>query len=172
MTREELKQKQYDTWNKYYQKHKSEINARRKKVREGYKNKLSVAEKRIAELEKENSELKEELKKLKETIAYFGHWYDVIGEERVLILEKSIKYIADLENENAELKAFRQDCIKLTEDNVVMARQRAETSKQLTKAKELLKESMNYLDTYHNAVKVYNFIAEAEQFIKYSEVEK
>ena len=61
MTKEELKRKQYDTWNKYYQKHKSEINARRKKVREGYKNKLSVAEKRIEELEKENAELKEKL---------------------------------------------------------------------------------------------------------------
>ena len=58
MTKEELKRKQYDTWNKYYQKHKSEINARRKQVREDYKNKLSVAEKRIAELEKENAELK------------------------------------------------------------------------------------------------------------------
>ena len=58
MTKEELKRKQYDTWNKYYQKHKSEINARRKKVREGYKNKLSVAEKRIEEREKENAELK------------------------------------------------------------------------------------------------------------------
>lgn len=66
MTREELKRKQYDTWNKYYQKHKSEINARRKKVREGYKNKLSVAEKRIEDLEKENAELKEELKKWKD----------------------------------------------------------------------------------------------------------
>jgi len=45
-----------------------------------------------------------------------------------------------LEKENAELKAFRQDCVKLTEDNVVMARQRAEIARKLTKAKELIKE--------------------------------
>ena len=42
---------------------------------------------------------KEELNKLKQTIDYFGHWYDVIGEERISILEKSIEYIAELEVE-------------------------------------------------------------------------
>ena len=47
MTKEELKRRQYDTWNRYYQKHKSEINARRKKVREDYKNKLSVTENQL-----------------------------------------------------------------------------------------------------------------------------
>ena len=129
MTKEELKRKQYDTWNKYYQKHKSEINARRKKVREGYKNKLSVAEKRIAELEKENSELKEELNNWK------NEWQGQVQ--------------------------------KATDEGYVRTLQTI----QLTKAKELLKESMNYLDTYHNAVKVYNFIAETEQFLN-SEVEK
>ncbi len=48
-------------------------------------------------------------------------------------------YIVELEKKNAELKAFRQDCVKLTEDNVVMARQRAEIARKLLKAKELLK---------------------------------
>ena len=46
----------------------------------------------------------EELEKLKETISYFGHWYDVIGEERVLILEKSIRYIAELEAQIEKMK--------------------------------------------------------------------
>jgi hypothetical protein len=50
------------------------------------------------------------------------------------------KRIAELEQENAELKAFRQDCVKLTEDNVIMARQRAETSKQLAEATEIIKK--------------------------------
>jgi len=48
---------------------------------------------------------KEELEKLKQTIDYFGHWYDVIGEERVSILEKSIKYIEELEKINSETLA-------------------------------------------------------------------
>lgn len=52
-----------------------------------------------------------------------------------------VDYVKELEKENAELKAFRQDCLKLTEDNVVMARQRAEIARQLTKAKEIIKKS-------------------------------
>lgn len=111
MTKEELKRKQYDTWNKYYQKHKSEINARRKKVREENKNKLLVAEKRIeelialinaererqekcddvhlrkiADLEKENAELKSELSKKADT----NH--------------SLVEQMAKLEEENAKLK--------------------------------------------------------------------
>ena len=70
MTKEELKRKQYDTWNKYYQRHKSEINARRKKVREEYKNKLSVAEKRIEELEKEKEKLEQVLEGYKENATW------------------------------------------------------------------------------------------------------
>lgn len=52
------------------------------------------------------------------------------------ILQQGFEIIC---KENAELKAFRQDCVKLTEDNIVMARQRAETSKQLTKAEEIIR---------------------------------
>ena len=57
---------------------------------------------------------KDELKKLKQTVDYFGHWYDVIGEENVAILEKSVNYIAELEQENAELKEnyFYTRCIR------------------------------------------------------------
>ena len=32
----------------------------------------------------------EEIKKLEQTVDYFGHWYDVIGEERIAILEKAV----------------------------------------------------------------------------------
>lgn len=52
---------------------------------------------------------REELEKLKQTIAYFGHWYDVIGEERVLILEKSIRYIEQLDKENGKLEGKLAD---------------------------------------------------------------
>ena len=49
----------------------------------------------------------EEMKNLKQTVDYFGHWYDVIGEERVAILEKAVNELEatkELEEENAELK--------------------------------------------------------------------
>ncbi len=76
--------------------------------------------------------------------------------------------IKKLEEENNELKAFRQDCVKLTEDNVVMARQRAETAKKLTKAKDLLNEFMRISkasdeDFEHDYSEL---IAEAEKFLK------
>lgn len=77
--------------------------------------------------------------------------------------------IAGLEKENAELKAFRRDCIKLTEDNIVMAKQRGEIAAQLTKAKEIIKEMLSILPK-ENIEDVYEIIEEAEQFI--SEVEK
>ena len=84
-----------------------------------------------------------------------------------------LRTIADLEKENAELKVFRQDCVKLTEDNVVMARQRAEMARQLTKAIELLNEFMRISkasdeDFEHDYS---DLIAEAENFLN-SEVEK
>jgi response regulator of citrate/malate metabolism len=61
-------------------------------------------------------------------------------EETQELLDKQIEATYRLDKENAELKGFRQDCVKLTEDNVVMARQRAETSKQLAEATEIIKK--------------------------------
>ena len=52
------KEERYAIWNRYYQKHKTEINARRKIVRENYKNKLSKAENKIAELEAQIEKMK------------------------------------------------------------------------------------------------------------------
>lgn len=69
--------------------------------------------------------------------------------------------IAELEKRNAELKAFRQDCIKLTEDNVVMAKQRAETAKQLTKAKEIIRQ---FINDYPVITK--ELLDKLEQFVK------
>ena len=86
------------------------------------------------------------------------------------------KRIAELEKENAELKAFRRDCIKLTEDNVVMAKQRGEIAAQLTKAKEIIKDYMIIIKGAHTTVcgvpeenrtiNVLQLNEEAEQFIK------
>ena len=106
-------------------------------------------------------------------------------EERIEELEKvcqdlsdkfdyQVKQVMKLEKENAELKAFRQNCVKLTEDNVVMARQRAETSKQLTKAKEIIKDLCGMVRELNKPnVQLTNIdysLSEAEQFLK--EVEK
>ena len=83
------------------------------------------------------------------------------------------KRIADLEKENAELKAFRQDCVKLTEDNVVIVRQRAEASKQLTKAKEIIKGLKAHLDLSDCVNNDYRLqlLKQAEQFLKDQEEE-
>lgn len=84
--------------------------------------------------------------------------------------------IEELEKENAELKAFKQDCIKLTEDNVVMAKQRGETVIQLTKAKEIIKNYLTIIKGSHTTVcgvpeenrtiHVLKLNEEAEQFVK------
>ena len=89
-------------------------------------------------------------------------------------LDEQIQATLKLQKENAELKAFRQDCVKLTEDNVVIVRQRAETSKQLTKATELLRKLVLEVTGYEE---IYGYdtcepVQEAEQFLKDSEVEK
>lgn len=73
----------------------------------------------------------------------------------------------ELEKENAELKAFRQDCVKLTEDNVVMARQRAETANQLAKAKELIEELSSSLSVVGECEEEEcELLNRAEQFLK------
>lgn len=72
-------------------------------------------------------------------------------------------------DENAELKAFKQDCIKLTEDNVVMAKQRGETAIQLTKAKKIIRNCLNLWNNVMTEETVRALIKEAEQFLKESE---
>lgn len=91
-------------------------------------------------------------------------------------IRRKDKCIEKLEKENAELKEFKQDCVKLTEDNVVMARQRAETSKQLTKAKAIIKDYMIIATGDHTTVcsvpeenrciDVLKLNEQAEQFLK------
>ncbi len=89
------KEERYAIWNRYYQKHKTEINARRKIVRESYKNKLSEAENKIVELEKENANLKEVIEGYKKIVK----WCDKCDK------------LADLEE---ELKHAEENCINKT----------------------------------------------------------
>lgn len=98
---------------------------------------------------------------------------DIVSEVYLAGAEPRENQIAELEKENAELKPFKQDCIRLTEDNVVMARQRAETARQLTKAKEIIKKLYSHVFQGIGFMELNDYNvqkAEAEQFLK--EVEK
>lgn len=167
MTKEELEKEAYDYTDKYWGASPSIIRA----LKETYVNSAEPREKRIAELEKENAELQEKISVLlscKKCPENKGGWICVKEYENKCLSQK-IVYIKELKKENAELKAFRRDCIKLTEDNIVMAKQRGEIAAQLTKAKEIIKEMLSILPK-ENIEGVYEIIEEAEQFI--SEVEK
>ena len=143
-----------------YIKELKQENSELKRDNEGYEKDNSRLVQQYNDLQKENAELKEELDAI-----------DKAGKhvrQQINDAFRNKKPYWELEKENAELKMFRQDCVKLTEDNVVMARQRAETSKQLTKAKELLNEFMRISkasdeDFEHDYSEL---IGEAEQFLK------
>jgi len=86
------------------------------------------------------------------------------------ITKLRIKYemqIKELQKENEKLKAFRQDCVKLTEDNVVMVRQRAETARKLTEAKAIIKSLIDDLEVIDGEqTRELKAVKEAEQFLK------
>lgn len=108
---------------------------------------------------------KEEFEKLKETVAYFGHWYDVIGEERVSILEKSIEYIVDLEKENIELKEQNEKLLGSCAGATMMY-------EDLCKAKEHINTLISCLiDWVQEGDKDYCYIADAEQFLRETDID-
>ena len=144
------------------------------------------------ELEKENANLKAlrkyelnvaklEIEKLEQRNAELIALINAERERQEKCDDVHLRKIAELEKENAELKAFKQDCIKLTEDNVVMAKQRGETVIQLTKAKEIIKDYMTIVKGAHTTVcgvpeenrtiHILQLNEEAEQFLN-SEEEK
>ena len=144
------------------------------------------------ELEKENANLKAlrkyelnvaklEIEKLEQRNAKLIALINAERERQEKCDDVHLRKIAELEKENAELKAFRRDCIKLTEDNVVMAKQRGEIAAQLTKAKEIIKDYMTIVKGAHTTVcgvpeekrtiNVLQLNEEAEQFLN-SEVEE
>lgn len=125
----------------------------------------------IKDVEKSNLVSNKVIKKVIEIIGQ-EEWNDIYDEEDDICtttgeLIITLKGIADLEKENEELKEFRQDCVKLMEDNVVMARQRAETAKQLTKAKEIIKQFLLWENNWHSKTESkYGLLNGAEQFLK------
>lgn len=129
---------------------------------------VHVVTETIAELEQDKKD------KVVEHFEAYGQCRD---SRRIADLEAQIEKMKNWCNcknyqecliELAELKSFRQDCVKLTEDNVVMARQRAEIANQLTKAKEIIKELMK--STPYGVTKLSkDAYDKAEQFL--SEVE-
>ncbi len=146
----------------------------------------------IQELEKENANLKAlrkyelnvaklEIEKLEQRNAKLIALINAERERQEKCDDVHLRKIAELEKENAGLKAFRRDCIKLTEDNVVMAKQRGEIAAQLTKAKEIIKDYMTIVKGAHTTVcgvseenrtiYVLQLNEEAEEFLN-SEVEQ
>lgn len=122
---------------------------------------------KVLELEKENTELKtKKIPQLERKIA------SIRGSHRVDVkkLNAKTEHVERLQKENAELKTFRQDCVKLTEDNAVMARQRAETARQLTKAKEIIRAVLNDVNDKNGCRLTISIYNEARQFL--SEVTK
>ena len=136
-------------------------------------NKIKIKEKPLEEqrdyLLEQNMLLTGKIATLEKENVIFKKANEIIAQQR----DNRDADIAELEKENTELKAFRQDCVKLTEDNVVMARQRAEVARQLTKAKEIIKKLYSHVFQGIGFMELNDYNvqkAEVEQFI--SEVEK
>ena len=123
----------------------------------------------VTDFNKENAELQEKISVLlscKNCPENKGGWICAKEYENKCLPQK-IVYIKELKKENAQLKAFRRDCIKLTEDNAVMAKQRGEIMAQLAKAKETIKEMLSILPK-ENIEGAYEITEEAEEFLKES----
>lgn len=58
----------------------------------------------------------EEMKKLRQTVEYFGHWYDVIGEERIAILEKAVVELTEKDKQIEEFEAQTSKAKELLRD--------------------------------------------------------
>ena len=127
------------------------------KMAEPRERQIELDAEQIRALQKQNGELTDKVKEL----------------EAIVKNTKAVdESFAKLQQENAELKLFKQDCVRLTEDNVVMSRQRAETARQLTKAKHYIKELARAVEHSYSVLSWQRppIKTEAEQFL--SEVEK
>ena len=115
----------------------------------------------------ENAELKEQNTNLQEMLK---------TERSVTCKEEYLKKVTELEQENAELK----EEIKNNEDLATVAymqgaeRQKKKSEKQLAKAKRYIKELLRAVESSYSVLSWQRppIKAEAEQFIKDSEVEK
>jgi len=77
------------------------------------------------------------------------------------------KQIAELEKENAELKRDKEDLIFIRNQN---AKCMCEDKEQLTKAKEIIKTCLGFMQTFGYSPSMDKFVTEVEQFLKDSEV--
>ena len=111
------------------------------------------AEKRIEELEKENAETKERIKTLEYRCEN--------------IKDTDTMELVALQRENAELKRDKEDLIFIRNQN---AKCMCEDKENLTKAKELIKYLLSFIQKENYKTRWDINIAEAEQFL--SEVEK
>ena len=82
----------------------------------------------------------EEIEQLKQTVEYFGHWYDIIGEKRVSILEKAVKEIEQHKAQIEKSKGVIQSlyyCLK-NYDKIVLG---GELCKALVSAEQFVKNN-------------------------------
>ena len=88
---------------------------------------------------------KEEIKKLKQTVDYFGHWYDVIGEERVAILEKAV-------NELEATKELQEENEELQQKYLSESYEKAKLVKQIEKMKSDVKGNLRFAEHSNNEI--------------------
>ena len=98
----------------------------------------------------------EEIKKLKQTVDYFSHWYDVIGEERVSILEKAVK---ELEATKQQVEEYKNGNFVQTVNQIIEGK-----DKRLEQAIDLIKKCMKVME-FHDC-EYTDAYKEADQFIK------
>lgn len=99
------------------------------------------------------------------------------GSHILKLLEPREKRIAELEKENTELKEQNRNYEQLIDNgSVTLVKERLKNYKQLTKAKEHIKKLLDCLkqDTNDPQTNYYvvQYMTQAEQFLKDSEVEK
>ena len=103
----------------------------------------------------------EEIKKLKQTVDYFGHWYDVIGEERVAILEKAV-------NELEATKELQEENERLAKHILELQADKGRLTDELTEAKEIIRELLPFAKRECVSSAKFNAkeIKKAEAFLK------
>ena len=126
------------------------------------------------ELEKEAEVYADTVKCEWENDTYWVDCRDKVTDAYLASAEPREKRIEELKKENAELKKVKQVKIEVTRDYKKLAKDLQEQGDQLTKAKEIISEFVEWANWQGNS-KCPSFKSiqdKAEQFLKDSEVEK
>ena len=116
---------------------------------------LKLDEEKIAELEKENAELEQKLEQTEKDLADYQFNYPTIKE----LQKENAELLEKLKNQKADYETYYKSCYNAQK----------KTEKQLTKAKELLKQ---WLQTSKaSGCDNINIVTDTEQFLN-SKVEK